>query len=94
MHLAIAPENFAVAIDQDRTIEALTVRGQFGISDIETNAELSRTIEQALHGRIRHPALEIMIERLGLDKPSREEGRERQFGKNDQCCAARSRLLQ
>ena len=35
MHLAIASENFAVAIDQDRTIEALTVRCQFGVTDIE-----------------------------------------------------------
>ena len=67
MHLAIAPENFAVAIDQDRTIEALTVRGQFGITDIETDAERSRAIEQGLHGRIWHAALEIMIERFALD---------------------------
>ena len=38
MHLAIAAENFAVAIDQDRTIEAPTVRRQFGITDIEADA--------------------------------------------------------
>ena len=67
MHLAIAPENFAVAIDQDRTVEALTVRCQFGVTDIEADAERPGAIEQGLHGRIRHAALEIMIERLALD---------------------------
>ena len=94
MHLAIAPENFAVAIDQDRTVEALTVRCQFGVTDVEADAERPGAIEQGLHGRIWHPALEVMIECVAFDEPSREEGRERQFGKNDQCCAARSRLLQ
>ena len=94
MHLAIAPDNFAVAIDQDRTVEALTVRCQLGVPDVEADAERTGAIEQGLHGRIWHAALEVMIECVALDKPSREEGRERQFGKNHQRCATCSGLLQ
>ena len=94
VHLAIAPENFAVAVDQNRTIKAPTVRCQFGVTDIESNAERPGAIEQALHGRIRHTPLVVIIERLALDEPPREEGRKRQFGKNDQTCAARSRRMQ
>src|SRR5206468_11278884 len=94
MHLAIAPEDFTIAIDQDRTVEAPIVRCQLGVTDVEANTERPGTIEQGLHGRIWHATLEILIECFAPDKPSREEGRERQFRKNDQCCAARSRLLQ
>src|SRR5207247_11104877 len=46
MHLAIAPENFAIPIDQDRTVEALTVRCQFGVTDVKADAERPCTIEQ------------------------------------------------
>src|SRR4030081_3246974 len=61
MDLAITAEYFAVVIDQDGTIEALTVRRQFGVPDIETDPERPRAIEQRLHPRIRHVALKVMI---------------------------------
>ena len=84
MHLPIAPQYLAVAIDQHRTVEALTVRCQFGITDIEAHTERPGAIEQGLHGRIWHATLEVMIERFAFDQPSREESRERQFGENHQ----------
>src|SRR5688572_99617 len=94
MDFAIAAENFAVAIDQDRTVEPPAGRCQFGITDIEADAERPGAIEQGLHGWIRHPTLEAMIECVAFDEPTWKEGRERQVGKNDPCRAACSRLLQ
>src|SRR5882724_13299202 len=93
MHLAIATENFAIAVDKDRTVVASTVRCQFGVADMEADAQRPGAIEQRPHGRIRHAALVVVIERLALDQPSREEGRERQFGKYNQARAARGRRL-
>src|SRR6266700_5043309 len=94
MDLAIATENFATAIDQDRAVEAAPRRCHLGVADIEADAERPGAIEQRLHGRIRHAALEVMIERFVLDEPSREERRERQFGIYNQARAARRRGFQ
>src|SRR5437016_7900210 len=94
MHLAIATENFTVAIDQDRSVVAPAVRYQFGVADIETDAQRPGTIEQRPNGRIGHAALEIAIERLALDQPSREERRERQFRKDNEARAARCGLFE
>lgn len=69
MHLAIAAENVAVAIDQDCAIVAATIRRQLGIADIKADAERMRAIEQRLHGRVRHAALEILVERLVFEEP-------------------------
>ena len=94
VHLAVATENFAVVVDQDRTVVAPAVRCPFGVADVEADAERAGAIEQRLHGRIRHAALVIAFERLALDQPSREERRERQFGKYHQACAARGSRFQ
>ncbi|MEY9916600.1 hypothetical protein ABIF99_002915 [Bradyrhizobium japonicum] len=94
MHLAIAAEDLAVAIDQDRAIITPAIRGQLGIADIEADAQRARTVEQFCHGRVRHAALEIVVERVAFEQPAREEGGEGKLGKHHEAGAAAGGLLQ
>ena len=94
MHLAIATEDFAVAVDQDGAIVAAAIRRQLGITDIEADAQCARAIEQLCHGRVRHAALEILVERLAFEQPARKEGGEGKFRKHHEAGAAAGRLLQ
>jgi hypothetical protein len=94
MHLAIAAENVAVAIDQDCAIVAATIRRQLGIADIKADAERMRAIEQRLDGRVRHAALEILVEHLAFEEPAWKEGRKRKLRKHHEACAAPRCLLQ
>src|SRR5882757_6610995 len=94
MHLAIAAENLAATIDQYRAVVAPAIRRLLGVTDVESDAKGASAIEQALHGRIGHAALEILIERIAFEMPSREEGREGQLGKHNQAGAARGSRFQ
>src|SRR3546814_8915515 len=84
MHLAVFSDDLAVAVDQDRRVEMrdhAVFFDQFGIAEIEAEAEPARFVEQGLGLRPGHAAFEKAVD-LGLvgHEPAREEGGPRQFG--------------
>ena len=88
VHLAVLSDDLAVAVDDDGGVEAAPPAAlvhQFGVADIEADAELLGLLEQRRRFRPRHLGLVIAVE-LGFvfDHPAREEGGEGKLGKDDQ----------
>ena len=82
--------------------EAL-VRAAIELADTEgiaavTMQRLAALVDSKAMSLYRYvPSKEVLLDLMwdvAFDEPPRKEGRERQFGKNHQHCAARSRLLQ
>src|SRR5262245_31765115 len=83
MDLAVLRDDRAARVDQHRGVEAayaaVFVR-QFRITEIETDAERARRIEQALRIRPRQNTLEEGVDLvLPLEVPAREKRRQRQL---------------
>src|SRR3546814_2105176 len=95
MDLAGTAYDASRLVDQDRGIEAAAVSGQFGKAEVEADAEFAGEIEQRLCLRARHAGLEEARDRLVVFHPvAREEGGEREFGKNHQPRTTAVRLAQ
>ena len=96
MDLAVFADDVAVAVDEDRCVEAALAAvfiDKLGVAEIETDAELLRFVEQRLRFRARHFLLVIAVELgLVLDQPAREEGGERELGEHDELGAPALRL--
>src|ERR1051326_100385 len=98
MDLAVAPDNFPRRIDEDRGVVMAGLAlllGQFGIAEIEPDAEFLGEIEQWPGFRPRHLALEIAVD-LGLlgHPPARKKRRQRQLRKDDKPRPIAMRLAQ
>ena len=95
MHLAVLADNLAIAVDQDRGVVVVAVRGQLRVAQIEADIVLRGLVEQRARGGVRHLALEPRID-LSLigHVPAREEGGERKFGEHHEVDALRVRLIE
>ena len=81
----------ALLVDQDRRVEApraVVLVGEFGVAEVEADAELARGVEQRLRLGAGHRALEERVD-LGLllEVPAREERRQREFREHDEVAA-------
>jgi hypothetical protein len=98
VHLAIAPDDPPVTLDQDRGV--VTPRlpvflGELGVAEVEADLEVARQLEQRLGVRARHLAFEELVD-LGLvgHPPAREERRQGQLRKHDKLRPTGMRLAQ
>ena len=87
MDLAVLGDDAAVALDQDRGVEAANaalLAGELGIAETEPHRETLGLVEQRRRLVGRHLLLEEGID-LGLvgHPPAREEGRQRELGEHD-----------
>ena len=65
MHLAVFADDVSGAVDQDRGVEPAlptVFLYEFGIAEIEADAELLRLVEERLRVRTRHRALIVAVE--------------------------------
>ena len=85
VHLSVAADDRAVGADEHVGVVSVTIRCQFGVTEAEPDTETPRLVEERL-GRDRgHLALiEVVVPSRVLGPPAREEGGERQLGKDDE----------
>ena len=92
----VATDDPTVALDEDRgvvAVERALLLGQLGITQIEANTELGGEIEERPGLRARHLAFEEAIDLLLVGHPiTREEGRQRELGEDDELGAAGMRF--
>jgi hypothetical protein len=84
MHLAVFSDQRAIGAKEHGRIEALAVLRQFGIADVETDAEPARSVEQGLDLGVRHRAFKERLKRGFADQPSGKERGEGQLRKDHQ----------
>jgi len=93
MDLAILAHDLALAVDEDRGVEAPLLSAfhdQLGIAEVEADAELPALVEKRRGLRARHLGLVEAVELgLVLDQPAREEGGKAELGEDDEFRAAR-----
>ena len=98
MDLAIAPDDAARRIDQDRGVvmpRLALLLGQLGIAEIKPDPEFPGEIEQRPRRRVRHLALEPAVDLVLVGHPpARKKRRQRQFGKDDKPRTVAVRLAQ
>ena len=95
MHLAVLADDPAVAVGQDRGVEALAVRGELGIAERDGDLVFRRPFEQRPRRRVGHLALEPGIDlRLVGHVPAREERGERKLGVDDEVAVLRLGLVE
>ena len=83
VHLAVATDDVALSVHDDGCVEALALRGQFGIAQVKANAILARQIKQRLHIGVGHGRFKVAVD-LGLvgHPVAREKRGQRQLGKH------------
>ena len=92
MHLAILTDD-AIAVDEDRGIVALPVRGFLSVPEVEGDVGGFGGIEQRPQFRTRHFGFEMMVHTADVIVViAGEKGRQGQFWKNHQMAAALLRL--
>ncbi len=96
VHLAVLADDASVRARQDGAVVVLrraVLAGELGVAEIEGDAEVRRRLEQRPGLRARHLALEEGVDLgLVLHPVAREEGGQRQLGKDHELGAARVRL--
>src|SRR5262249_8748753 len=85
MHLAILADDFCVPVDQDRRVEMMTIGGELGVTERQTDAILCGLFEQRTRSGVRHLAFEprIAICLVG-HVPAREKRRQRKLRIDDE----------
>ena len=96
MDLPVLREDLAF-VHQDRGVEvtdAVRLPDEFGVPEVEADAEPPGGVEERARLRPRHRGFEVPV-RSGrvLEEVAREEGGEGEFGKHHQLAAASSRPL-
>ena len=85
MHLAILADDFCVPVDQDRRVEMMTISGELGVTERQSDAILGGLFEQRTRGGVRHLAFEPDIDfRLVGHVPAREKRRQRKLRIDDE----------
>src|SRR3546814_18901660 len=72
MDLAVTADDAARLVDQHRGIEAAAVSGQFGIAEVEADAQFTGAIAQRMCLRARHAGLDEARDRQVGSASSRE----------------------
>src|SRR6516225_5192492 len=94
--LAVAADDAAVALDQDRGIvmpRLAPFLGQLGVAEVKPDVELTREIKQRSGLGTWHFTLEKAVDLGLIGHPiAREEGRQRQLGEDDELRTPRMSL--
>ncbi|MNT39751.1 hypothetical protein D3C72_1760230 [compost metagenome] len=81
--LAVLADDPGAAVHQDGGVELAAFRRQFGIAQVEADAQFARRVEQRLHVGVGHGLLEKALHRFRVFHPvARKERRQRQLGKH------------
>jgi len=62
VYLAVAAHDLAFAVDDDGGVEALALRGEFGVAQVKANAILARQIKQGLHVGVGHGRFKVAVD--------------------------------
>src|SRR5262245_21884854 len=98
MDLSVLPDSCPVRRDQDRGVESprfAVLMREFRITEMESDTQLPRLIEQRLYGGIRHRSFKIRIDlhRI-LHVVTRKERGQPELRKYHELAAGRRRLTQ